>query len=97
MKKTALFTASLAMAVSALSLCTDAAAAEGKPRSERGRLVHQIVMKWGNHVQETYRSDVRHWTGAMAPTFAKASVDTLQRAANATTFDAIQARTGSPP
>jgi hypothetical protein len=89
MKKTALFAASLAMAVSAFSLCMDAAAAEGKPRSERGRLVHQIVMKWGNHVQEAYRADIRNWTGAMAPTFAKASVDTLQRAANATTFDAM--------
>jgi hypothetical protein len=89
MKKTALFAASLAMAASAFSLCMDAAAAEGKPRSERGRLVHQIVMKWGNHVQETYRSDVRNWTGAMAPTFAKAKIDTLQRAANATTFDTM--------
>lgn len=89
MKKTALFAASLAMAASAFSLCMDAAAAEGKPRSERGRLVHQIVMKWGNHVQEAYRADVRNWTGAMAPTFAKAKIDTLQRAANATTFDAM--------
>lgn len=89
MKKTVLFAASVCMAVSALSLCTNAAAAEGKPRSERGRLVHQIVMKWGNHVQETYRSDVRNWTGAMAPTFAKAKLDTLQRAANATNFDAM--------
>jgi hypothetical protein len=89
MKKTALFAASLAMAVSAFSLCMDAAAAEGKPRSERGQLVHQIVMKWGNHVQEAYRADIRNWTGAMSPTFAKAKIDTLQRAANATTFDAM--------
>lgn len=89
MKKTALFAASLAMAASAFSLCMDAAAAEGKPRSERGRLVHQIVMKWGSHVQEAYRADVRNWTGAMAPTFAKAKLDTLQRAANASNFDAM--------
>lgn len=89
MKKTVLFATSLAMAVSAFSFCMDAAAAEGKPRSERGRLVHQIVMKWGNHVQEAYRVDVRNWTGAMAPTFAKAKIDTLQRAADASTFDAM--------
>lgn len=89
MKKTALFAASLVMAASAFSLCMDAAAAEGKPRSERGRLVHQIVMKWGNHVQEAYRADVRNWTGAMGPTFANAKLDTLQRAANASNFDAM--------
>lgn len=87
MKKTVLFATSLAMAVSAL--CMNATAAERKPRSERGQLVHQIVMKWGNHVQEAYRADVRNWTGAMAPTFAKAKIDTLQRAANATSFDAM--------
>ena len=88
MKKTVLFATSLAMAVSAFSFCTDAAA-QGKPRSERGELVRQIVMKWGNHVQEAYRADVRNWTGAMAQTFANAKIDTLQRAANATNFDAM--------
>ena len=87
MKKIVLFTASLAMAVSALSLCMDAAAAEGKPRSERGRLVHQIVMKWGNHVQEAYRSDVHRWAREMGPLFARAPVESLRLAADARQFD----------
>ncbi|MBL8263769.1 MAG: hypothetical protein JNM58_15225 [Xanthomonadaceae bacterium] len=87
MKKTALFAASLVMAASAFSLCTDAAAAGGKSRSERGQLVHQIVMKWGGHVQEAYRTDVRGWARDMGPLFARAPVAALRQAAEAHTFD----------
>ncbi|MBX3714031.1 MAG: hypothetical protein KF800_18870 [Lysobacter sp.] len=86
MKKSVLFAASVCMAVSALSLCTNAAAAEGKPRSERGQLVHQIVMKWGNHVQEAYRSDVNRWAREMGPVFANAPLESLRLAAEARHF-----------
>lgn len=63
--------------------------AANKERSPRGELVHQIVIKWGSHVQEAYRLNVGRWASDMAPVFAKANLDTLRRAANAPTFDSM--------
>ncbi len=65
------------------------ASAASKERGARGQLVHRIVMKWGNHVQEAYRVNVGKWASDMAPMFAKADLDTLRRAANAPTFDSM--------
>ena len=67
----------------------NAADAGAKQRTLRGRLVHDIVMKWANHVQEAYRADVRKWADNMGPSFAKASIDDLQRAADAPSFEAM--------
>ncbi|MBP6749077.1 MAG: hypothetical protein KA144_05520 [Xanthomonadaceae bacterium] len=55
-------------------------------RTERGRLVHAIVMKWGDHVRTTYRIDVRTWAGAMGSAFGTSSIQTLRNAANARSF-----------
>ncbi|GAB3347233.1 hypothetical protein [Lysobacter tyrosinilyticus] len=72
-----------------LSLSMNAEAAEKDKRGPRGELVYQIVMKWGNHVQEAYRANVGKWASDMAPIFAKADLDTLRRAADARSFDAM--------
>ncbi len=87
MKTSVLFAACLALAAPALLIGMDATAAGSKVRTERGRLVHEIVMKWGSHVQETYRSDVHAWATSLVPLFSKAPIPSLERAARAPTFD----------
>lgn len=86
MKTPALFAASLALAAILLPAGSDARAADAEARTLRGQLVHRIVTKWGNHVQEAHRSDVRQWAMALVPLFAKAPMSSLTRAANARTF-----------
>jgi hypothetical protein len=61
----------------------------GNPRSLRAQWVYRIVAKWGDHVQEAYRTDPRRWAESMAQVFAKASPDALKRAAEARTFAAM--------
>ncbi len=89
MKKTMQAAACLAMAVPMLSISMNAGAEsrEQKQRTQRGQLIHQLVMKWGNHVQEAYHADVREWASNMVPVFSKASLSTLKRAANSPTFE----------
>ena len=87
MKNPYLIVACLAMALPTLSISMDADAAGNAQRGLRGQLVHRVVMKWGNHVQEAYRADVRQWAKDMGPLFARASIDTLKRAANSPTFE----------
>lgn len=89
MKKMTCIGAGLALTIMALSITTDAAAAEAKARTERGRIVHDIVMKWGGHVQEAYRSDARRWAMDMVPLFSRASIPALQRALDAGTFEGM--------
>jgi hypothetical protein len=91
MKKMIGMLVGVALATPFLSLSMDVAAA-GKnqgQRSQRGQLVHQIVMKWGGHIQEAYRADVREWASDMVPIFGRASLDQLQRAADARSFEAM--------
>jgi hypothetical protein len=66
---------------------TAEAAAPDGPRTERGQLVHRIVMKWGGHVREAYRTDVGTWAMNMVPVFARVPLSTLERAAQADTFE----------
>lgn len=88
MTRTTLLAAALVVAVSAFSTPSDVHAAGQKgPRTARGQLVEQIVTRWGVHVQETYRADVRKWAMDMVPTFSRVSMDTLGRAARARSFD----------
>ncbi len=61
----------------------------GQPRSERAHWVYRIVAKWGNHVQEAYRTDPRRWAETLAPAFARASLPALRQAAEAGTFSAM--------
>ncbi len=91
MKKFISIAAGLAIAIPLFLAVTaaDAANKDQQQRSRRGQLVHQIVMKWGNHVQEAYRSNVREWASDMVPVFSRASLDTLKRAADARSFDAM--------
>jgi hypothetical protein len=87
-KKLLLLTATLGAAIPMLSMSlTVDAAGPGKTRTQRGQLVHQIVMKWGNHVQLVQRADVRKWANAMGDVFGTVSVETLSRAAKAGSFD----------
>ncbi len=89
MKNSYLIATCLALALPTLSMSMDAEAAGKGQRGPRGELVHQIVMKWGNHVQEAYRANVGEWASGMGPVFAKADIDTLRRAAAAPSFDAM--------
>ncbi|TXH69108.1 MAG: hypothetical protein E6Q88_09545 [Lysobacteraceae bacterium] len=63
--------------------------AQEKQRSARGDLVYRIVTKWSGHVQEAYRADVRRWARDMVPVFSQVPLDTLAKAADAKTFDAM--------
>lgn len=89
MKHSYLIAACLALALPTLSMSVDAQAAGKGQYGPRGELVHRIVMKWGNHVQEAYRANVGEWASDMVPVFSRASLDTLKRAADARTFDAM--------
>ena len=85
-----------AAALSLSAFAVDASAAGATQRTARGQLVRDIVLKWGGHVQETYRTGVGQWAKNMGPLFAKASIEDLQRAAHATSFDRMnQALLGS--
>jgi hypothetical protein len=86
-KNFCLMAAFMAMALSTFSISMDAQAAAQQQRGPRGELVHRIVLKWGGHVQEAYGADVREWASEMVPVFARASIDTLKRAANAPSFE----------
>lgn len=61
----------------------------GKPRTERGQWVYRIVAKWGGHVQEAYRTDPQRWADTMAPAFARAPLPALRKAAQASSFHAM--------
>lgn len=89
MKHSHLIAVCLALALPTLSMSVDAQAAGKGQRGPRGELVQRIVLKWGGHVQEAYRADVREWASDMVPVFAHASLETLQRAVDARTFDAM--------
>jgi len=88
-KNSYLIATCLALALPTLSMTMDAEAAGKGQRGSRGELVHRIVMKWGGHVQEAYRANVGEWASDMGPVFAKANLDTLRRAAEAPSFDAM--------
>jgi hypothetical protein len=79
----------LAIPALAVPLNAEASGKSAKARTARGELVHRIVAKWGNHVQETYRRDVRRWAMDMVPTLSRVSIATLERAADASTFQGM--------
>ncbi|TXH69107.1 MAG: hypothetical protein E6Q88_09540 [Lysobacteraceae bacterium] len=91
MKFTTLTTALLLSAPILLS--STAAGAAGPEasysRTQRGELVHQIVKRWGAHVQEAYGTDVHRWAMEMVPVFAKTPMLALRNAADANDFDAM--------
>ena len=87
MKSPNLLAACLALALPLVAMSQDALAAGRQPNSERAELVRRIVLKWGGHVQEAYKADVRRWADGMGSVFAKSSIEALRRAADAKTFD----------
>src|SRR5688572_6152801 len=74
---------SLCLALASLT----ATAAES--HTPRGELVHKIVLKWGIHVQEAYGADVHAWAESMTPILLASDFDTLRKAADARTFNAM--------
>ena len=62
------------------------ASAEQQRRSD---LVVQIVEKWGSHVEGVYSRPADAWGKDMVPLLMSTSLDSLQRAANARTFEAM--------
>lgn len=84
---TRLLTLGLLIAAPVLIAGQDAVAADVGSRSERARLARDIVMKWGGHVQSAYRSDVGQWARDMVPLFVDVPLDSLKRAAAASSFD----------
>ncbi|AWV08600.1 hypothetical protein C9I47_2931 [Lysobacter maris] len=80
--------APLLLAVGAMTCAMPSAnAAENGQPSRRYELVHEIMMKWGPFVAETYQITPQAWAREMGDLFATSSLDTLQAAANANTLD----------
>ena len=59
------------------------------PRSERGKLAHDLVLRWGVHVQQHYGADVHEWAQAMVPVMARVPLPRLRAALQAPDFDAM--------
>lgn len=88
--KALVLAAAAACAIGSVFAADSVSAEDGwKPSSRRGELVYLIVSKWGPHVREAYDQRIDSWAKEMGPLFAKASVPTLQEAANAKTFTAM--------
>lgn len=82
-------TVGLTVAITAALLGAGQIGAAGKTdwtKSERGRLVHDLVLKWAPYVQKQFKSGTRSWTLEMRPLFAKASIKDLKRAVVAADF-----------
>ena len=58
-------------------------------KTERGRLVQQIVRKWAGYVDQVYGTAPSQWTQSMAGTFADADLANLRKAAGRQTFEAM--------
>lgn len=94
LKKSALALAVLLAA--AIPVLSHAAGQEAPARTERGQLVHDIVLKWGPHVQEAYRVKISRWATDMRETFAKTPIAKLREAAAATDFDRVNELLNAP-
>ncbi len=58
-------------------------------QQRRSDLVVQIVEKWGDHVEGAYSRSADAWGKDMVPLLMSTPLDSLQRAANARTFDGM--------
>ena len=82
----------LLIALIGLTAFTGSVLAAPKASSEikrRTELTYKIVKKWGAHVQDTYSLPARSWAMEMVPLFRISSLDSMQLAAEAKTFDAM--------
>ncbi len=64
-----------------------AASVNNPEQQRRSDLVLQIVEKWGEHVEGAYGRPADVWGKDMVPLLMKTPLESLQRAANARTFD----------
>jgi hypothetical protein len=64
-----------------------AAPVETPEQQRRSDLVLQIVEKWGEHVEGAYARPAEAWGRDMVPLLMKTPLESLQRAANARTFE----------
>ena len=67
-------------------LAVPTASSESKRRAD---LTYKIVKKWGTHVQDTYSMPARNWAMEMVPLFRISSLDSMQLAAEAKSFDTM--------
>lgn len=67
----------------------NAASVVNPEQQRRSDLVVQIVEKWGQHVEGAYDRPADAWGKDMVPLLMKAPMDSLQRAANARTFEGM--------
>ncbi|MFY2762790.1 hypothetical protein [Arenimonas sp. MALMAid1274] len=65
----------------------NAASLVNAEQQRRSDLVVQIVEKWGEHVEGAYSRSADAWSKDMLPLLMKTPLDSLQRAANARTFE----------
>ena len=59
--------------------------------AQRGQLVRQFVLKWGNHVNRIYGVPARTWAMRMVPTFVAADPSNFRNALNRDTFEGAMA------
>lgn len=64
-----------------------AASVVNPEQQRRSDLVLQIVEKWGEHVEGAYSRPAEAWGKDMVPLLMKTPLESLQRAANARTFE----------
>jgi len=83
--KTKMIIAATALACAALFGSTLAAAAAAD--LSRGDLTRAVVQKWSGHVDKTFPVGADAWSVEMAPAFAQATMEELQAAAGAKSFD----------
>lgn len=67
-----------------------------QPRSERGRLAAELVRRWAGHVQTVYGTAPQRWAQSMAPTFARAPLANLRRAAGMSDYGSMMAAASEP-
>lgn len=87
---TASFRLAALFAVAALASATTAsgaATAGYRPVTPRGEAAYALVLRWAEHVQKTYHTPPQRWATSMRTTFARASLEAMQAAAKAATFD----------
>jgi hypothetical protein len=66
---------------------TAVASAAVPGEASRAELTRAVIQKWSSHVDKAFPIGADAWSVEMAPAFAEASLEELQAAANAKTFD----------
>ena len=78
-------------ALASAGTASGAGTAGYRPVTPRGEAAYALVLRWSGHVQNTYGTPPQRWAASMRTTFARASLEAMQAAAKAETFDAAMA------